>query len=159
MALWRILLSRAESQPRRLEFRKVGCDAVTRVPNASYHLAVVALDVLHYSELTERSSSIWWGRPFPAPFGRTSTRHSSVSDSPAMLNGSRAGLPRISRELPWVSLPRRTLVLKVSNILLSLRSSGCMCLSFIARRVSYCVDRVKQKAGQRVRSSASVFPY
>ena len=62
---------------------KVGCDAVTRVSNASYHLAVVASDVLFDSELSEQSSSMMRGRFFPTPFGRASNHHSS--DSPDML--------------------------------------------------------------------------
>ena len=47
---------------RRLAFRQVGCDAAARVWHASYHLAVVASDVLLGSELSEQSSSVRHGR-------------------------------------------------------------------------------------------------
>ena len=47
---------------RRLAFRKVGCDAASRVWNAWYHLAVVASDVLLDSEHSEQSSSVERGR-------------------------------------------------------------------------------------------------
>ena len=57
---------------RRLAFRKVGCDAATRVWHASYHFGVVVSDVLLGSELSEQSSSVRHGR-----------LHSS--DSPDML--------------------------------------------------------------------------
>ena len=36
----------------RLDFRKVGCDAATRVSNASSHLAVIASSVVLDSELS-----------------------------------------------------------------------------------------------------------
>ena len=61
----------------------------TRVSNASYHQAVVASDVLLDSELSDKRSSIGHGRHFTTPFGRISNHHSSVSDSPDMLNGGR----------------------------------------------------------------------
>ena len=60
--------------------RWVDCDAVTRVSNASYHLAIVASGALLDSELSEQSSSMGQGRFFPSPFGRTSNHHSSDSD-------------------------------------------------------------------------------
>ena len=62
--------------------RRVDCDAAARVSSASYHLAVVASDVLLDSDLSEKSSSTGRGRLFPTSFGRTSNHHSSVSDSP-----------------------------------------------------------------------------
>ena len=122
----------------RLDFRKVGCDAATRVSNASCHLAVVASNVVLDSDLSEKSSSIGRGRLFPIPFGRTSNHHSSVSDSSDMLSGSCTSLLRISRELSWVSFPRRTLFMNVSNLVLRVRSGGCMYLSFCAARFLLC---------------------
>ena len=70
-------LPSAEPQLRRLDFRKAGCDAGTLISNASYHLAVVASDVLLDSEISEKSSSMEHGRFFPAPFGRTLNHASS----------------------------------------------------------------------------------
>ena len=58
----------------------VDCDAVTRVSNASYHLAIVASGALLDLELSEQRSSMGQGRFFPTPFGRTSNHHSSDSD-------------------------------------------------------------------------------
>ena len=67
----------------RLDFRRVDCDEATRLSNVSCPLAVVASDVLLGSELSEKGSSIKYGRLFPTPFGRTLNHHSS--DSPDML--------------------------------------------------------------------------
>ena len=60
--------------------RWTDCDAVTRVSNASHHLAIVASGALLDSELSEQSSSMGPGRFFPTLFGRTSNYHSSDSD-------------------------------------------------------------------------------
>ena len=56
--------------------RWVDSDAVTRVSNASYHLAIVASGALLDSELSEKSSSMGQVRFFPTAFGRTSNHHS-----------------------------------------------------------------------------------
>ena len=72
-----------EPQFVRLDVHKVGCDAAARFSNASYHLVVVASDVLFHSELSEQSSLMMHGRFFPTLFGRASNHHSS--DSPDML--------------------------------------------------------------------------
>ena len=58
----------------------VDCDAVSRVSNASYHLAVIASSALLDSELSGQSSSMVQRRFFPTPFGRTSNHHSSDPD-------------------------------------------------------------------------------
>ena len=101
--------------------RRVDCAAAAHISNASYHLSVVASDVVLDLEHSEKSSSIGRGCLCPTPFGRTSNHHSTVSDSPDMLNGGCTTLSRISRELPWISLPRRTLVLKLFRASCALR--------------------------------------
>ena len=60
--------------------RWVDCDAVTRVSNASYHMAIVAAGALLDSELSEQSSSMGQGFLFPTAFGRTSNHTSSDPD-------------------------------------------------------------------------------
>ena len=49
--------------------RWVDCDAVTRVSNASYHLAIVASGALLDLELSEQSSSMGKVVSFPPPSG------------------------------------------------------------------------------------------
>ena len=82
-----------------LSDRRVDCGAAARDLNASYHLAVVASDVLLDSELSEQSSSIKaFSLPLPPGEHRT--------------NNLRTLLPCCNKP----------------NLVLCVRSSGCMCL-------------------------------
>ena len=94
--------------------RRVDCDAATRVSNALYHLAVVASDVLLDSGISVNGPSLGRGRLFP----RRTSNHSSVSDSPDMLNGGNTGLLGY-----WVGVSHGFLSLRVS--LWNTASSSC----------------------------------
>ena len=109
--------------------RRVDCDVATRVPNASYHLAVVASDVLLNSELSERLIDRAW--PSLSHFLRlTSDHHSSVSDSPDILNGGDTGFSRTAVGQPTEAHavlesvePRASCALRRVHVLVFLRSA------------------------------------